>query len=121
MHAKELIDEMYLIQLREHDTSLSKYGEMVETTIDLNELDNHNYVIKPDYDQKLLELADKLMKVAFPPIVLRCMVVEGSRMDGCRQETVWTKNTATLAAILTSSSTSRSSLRTRPHMGTVSA
>jgi hypothetical protein len=120
MHAKELIDEMYLIQLREHDTSLSKYGEMVETTIDLNELDNHNYVIKPDYDQKLLELAEKLMKVAFPT-VLHCMVTEGSRMDGCRQETVWTKNTATLVAILTSNSTSRSSSRTRSHMGTVSA
>jgi hypothetical protein len=120
MHAKELIDEMYLIQLREHDTSLSKYGEMVETTIDLNELDNHNYVIKPDYDKKLLELAEKLMKVGFP-IVLRYMVAEGSRMDGCRQETVWTKNTATLVAILTSTSTSRSSSRTRSHMGTVSA
>ncbi|EIN09262.1 DNA mismatch repair protein [Punctularia strigosozonata HHB-11173 SS5] len=62
MHAKELIDEIYLVKLREYDGSLNKYGEMVETTIDLNELDNHNYVIKPDYDPKLQELAEKLMK-----------------------------------------------------------
>jgi len=36
---------------------------MVEQTIDLNELDNHNYVIKPDYDPKLQELAAKLTEV----------------------------------------------------------
>jgi DNA mismatch repair protein MSH2 len=36
---------------------------MVEQTIDLNELDNHNYVIKPDYDPRLQELAAKLTEV----------------------------------------------------------
>jgi DNA mismatch repair protein MSH2 len=48
---------------QEHESSLKKYGEMVETTIDLEELDNHNYVIKPDYDARLQELAEKLAKV----------------------------------------------------------
>jgi DNA mismatch repair protein MSH2 len=36
---------------------------MVEQTLDLDELENHNYVIKPDYDPKLQELADKLTEV----------------------------------------------------------
>lgn len=36
---------------------------MVEQTLDLDELDNHNYVIKPDYDPKLQELAGKLTEV----------------------------------------------------------
>lgn len=31
----------------------SKYVEMVETTIDLNRIRNHEYVIKPDYDKDL--------------------------------------------------------------------
>jgi DNA mismatch repair protein MSH2 len=36
---------------------------MVEQTIDLKELDRHNYVIKPDYDQNLKRLALKLSEV----------------------------------------------------------
>ena len=36
---------------------------MVENTIDLDELSSHNFVIKPDYDERLRELADKLMEI----------------------------------------------------------
>jgi DNA mismatch repair protein MSH2 len=36
---------------------------MVEQTIDLEELDHHNYIIKPDYDPLLLELSQKLDEV----------------------------------------------------------
>lgn len=36
---------------------------MVQQTLDLDELENHNFVIKPDYDEKLQELADKLKVV----------------------------------------------------------
>jgi hypothetical protein len=49
--------------LKEHEANLSKYAELVEQTIDLAELDRHNYVIKPEYDPHLQSLADKLMKV----------------------------------------------------------
>lgn len=38
---------------------------MVEQTLDLDELDNHKYVIKPDYDPKLRELSKKLAQVIF--------------------------------------------------------
>ncbi len=33
---------------------------MVEQTIDLDELDRHNYVIKPEYNARLQELAENL-------------------------------------------------------------
>lgn len=36
---------------------------MVEQTIDLTELDNHRFVIKPDYDERLMELAEKMVEV----------------------------------------------------------
>ena len=36
---------------------------MVESTLDLAELENHNYAIKPDYDERLQTLADKLGEV----------------------------------------------------------
>ena len=44
---------------QEFDGSLSKYSEMVQQTLDLDELENHNFVIKPDYDARLQSLADK--------------------------------------------------------------
>ncbi|CAE6457674.1 unnamed protein product [Rhizoctonia solani] len=60
---KALIKSQYLDELEEYSSSLSKYTEMVEQTIDLKELDRHNYVIKPDYDQNLKRLALKLSEV----------------------------------------------------------
>lgn len=36
---------------------------MVEQTLDLEELSSHNFVIKPDYDDRLRALADRLVKV----------------------------------------------------------
>lgn len=37
---------------------------MVEQTLDLSQLDSHRYVIKPDYDERLQALADKLIEVS---------------------------------------------------------
>ncbi|KAF8880020.1 DNA mismatch repair protein MutS [Infundibulicybe gibba] len=59
----KLLEETYLVSLREYETSLAKYAEMVEQTLDLEQLDHHNYVIKPDYDPRLQELADGLAVV----------------------------------------------------------
>lgn len=58
-----LLEEMSLSKLREHEASLAKYSEMVEQTLDLKELDKHKYVIKPDYDPRLQDLAEKLTEV----------------------------------------------------------
>ncbi|KAI0646460.1 DNA mismatch repair protein [Trametes meyenii] len=60
---KALLDETYLAKFREYDTALSKYAEMVQQTLDLDELENHSFVIKPDYDDRLRALADKLAEV----------------------------------------------------------
>lgn len=37
---------------------------MVEQTIDLTKLDTHSYVIKPEYDERLGKLAEKLFEVS---------------------------------------------------------
>ncbi|KAJ6454605.1 muts domain V-domain-containing protein [Mycena sanguinolenta] len=55
-----LIEELYLGVLRGFNESLEKYSDMVEQTIDLDELDRHNYVIKPEYDDNLGAIAKKL-------------------------------------------------------------
>ncbi|KAI0765364.1 DNA mismatch repair protein [Fomes fomentarius] len=60
---KTLLEETYLVKFREYETSLSKYSGLVEQTLDLDELENHNFVIKPDYDERLQALADKLTGV----------------------------------------------------------
>ncbi|THH18172.1 hypothetical protein EW146_g2753 [Bondarzewia mesenterica] len=62
-HGKELVDETYLthFEVRIPRAVLrvaGKYTEMVEQTLDLAELKQHNYVIKPDYDERLQKLAD---------------------------------------------------------------
>ena len=36
---------------------------MVEHTLDLDELKNHNFVIRPDYDARLQALAEKLKEI----------------------------------------------------------
>ncbi|KAF8630234.1 hypothetical protein AX15_003036 [Amanita polypyramis BW_CC] len=59
----QLLEYTYLEPLRECRNGLEKYGDMVEQTLDLNELDNHNYIIKPDYDPKLRELSKKIAQV----------------------------------------------------------
>ncbi|TFK39373.1 DNA mismatch repair protein MSH2 [Crucibulum laeve] len=59
----QLVEETYLKPLREYNLSLSKYSEMVEQTLDLDQLDHHNFVIKPDYDPRLQELSKKLTEV----------------------------------------------------------
>ncbi|KAG7443335.1 DNA mismatch repair protein [Guyanagaster necrorhizus] len=58
-----LIDEGYLTALREHGSNLSKYSEMVEQTLDLDQLDHHSYVIKPEFDPRLKEYAEELAMI----------------------------------------------------------
>ncbi|OAX37509.1 DNA mismatch repair protein, partial [Rhizopogon vinicolor AM-OR11-026] len=60
---KELIDEVYINPFQTVNNNLTKYAEMVESTLDLAELENHNYAIKPDYDERLQTLADKLVEI----------------------------------------------------------
>ncbi|ORY74755.1 DNA mismatch repair protein MSH2 [Leucosporidium creatinivorum] len=56
----ELIEETYLVKLREYSSALQPMREMVEETIDLDELDRHNFVIKPEFDETLGQLKERL-------------------------------------------------------------
>ncbi|GAA5858048.1 hypothetical protein JCM8547_006678 [Rhodosporidiobolus lusitaniae] len=57
---KGLIEELWLSCLRKLASDLLPYQELVETTIDLSELSRHNFVIKPEFDDSLRELMEKL-------------------------------------------------------------
>ena len=48
---------------QEHDDNLQKYNEMVEQTLDLSDTSSHTYVIKPEYDERLQDLAGQLAEL----------------------------------------------------------
>jgi DNA mismatch repair protein MSH2 len=60
---KDPLDEAYTTRLYEMSNSLSKLQEMVETTVDLDALDNHEYKIKPEFDDSLRIIRKKLDKL----------------------------------------------------------
>lgn len=58
-----LIAEQYTTAFQKFDDNITKFKEMVEQTIDLDQLKNHQYIIKPDYDEQLQSLADQIAEV----------------------------------------------------------
>ncbi|KIJ24074.1 hypothetical protein M422DRAFT_39300 [Sphaerobolus stellatus SS14] len=58
--AAHAIGEQYVAVFKEHEEHLQKYTEMVEQTLDLSDTHSHTYVIKPEYDERLQELAEQL-------------------------------------------------------------
>ncbi|ORY51832.1 DNA mismatch repair protein [Rhizoclosmatium globosum] len=48
-----LLEEMYTEKLKEYSTGLQRFQEMVETTIDIAAAENHEYIIKADFDEQL--------------------------------------------------------------------
>jgi len=62
---RDALDEAYTDKLRDFASSLSKLQEMVETTVDLDALDNHEYIIKPEFDDGLRIIRKKLDKVKY--------------------------------------------------------
>jgi DNA mismatch repair protein MSH2 len=60
---KDPLDEAYTTKLRDYSDSLAKLQEMVETTVDLDAMDNHEYKIKPEFDDGLKIIKRKLDKV----------------------------------------------------------
>ncbi|KAL2176597.1 muts domain V-domain-containing protein [Thermothelomyces heterothallicus CBS 202.75] len=60
---RDPLDEAYTNQLRGLSDSLAKLQEMVETTVDLDALDNHEFIIKPEFDDSLRIIRKKLDKL----------------------------------------------------------
>ncbi|KAL2163515.1 hypothetical protein VTH06DRAFT_5573 [Thermothelomyces fergusii] len=60
---RDPLDQAYTNQLRELSDSLAKLQEMVETTVDLDALDSHEFIIKPEFDDSLRIIRKKLDKL----------------------------------------------------------
>ncbi|QSZ31133.1 hypothetical protein DSL72_000696 [Monilinia vaccinii-corymbosi] len=59
------LDEAYTIKLRECSDHLGRLAELVETTVDLEAMDNHEYIIKPDFDPNLQTISRELEKLKY--------------------------------------------------------
>ncbi|KAL4810371.1 muts domain V-domain-containing protein [Aspergillus unguis] len=57
------LETEYTSKLRNHSNSLAKLEEMVETTVDLDALENHEFIIKPEFDDSLRIIRKKLDKL----------------------------------------------------------
>ncbi|KAK8137885.1 DNA mismatch repair protein [Apiospora sp. TS-2023a] len=60
---KDPLDEAYTKKLRHASDSLGKLAEMVETTVDLDALDNHEFIIKSEFDDGLRIIRKRLDKI----------------------------------------------------------
>ena len=57
---KDPLDEQYTNKLREISTNLEKLQELVETTVDLDAIDNHEFVIMPEFNEDLQNIRQRL-------------------------------------------------------------
>ncbi|KAH0845798.1 DNA mismatch repair protein msh-2 [Fonsecaea pedrosoi] len=57
------LETQYTSKLKELSSFLGKLAEMVETTVDLEALDRHEFIIKPEFDEQLKVIRAKLDKV----------------------------------------------------------
>lgn len=60
---KDPIDAVYTNQLNDLSNKLGKLAEMVETTVDLDALDHHEFIIKPEFDDTLRQIRERLDKL----------------------------------------------------------
>ncbi|KAF2274652.1 DNA mismatch repair protein [Westerdykella ornata] len=60
---KDPLDAEYTSKLREYSSAFAKFQEMVETTVDLDALDNHEFIIKPEFDDSLRTIRKRLDKL----------------------------------------------------------
>jgi len=59
---RDPIDAEYTTKLRGLSDKLAKLQEMVETTVDLDAMDNHEFIIKPEFDETLRSIRKQLEK-----------------------------------------------------------
>ncbi|KAF2195766.1 DNA mismatch repair protein [Zopfia rhizophila CBS 207.26] len=60
---RDPLDAEYTSKLREYSDSFAKLQDMVETTVDLDALDNHEFIIKPEFDDSLRMIRKRLDKL----------------------------------------------------------
>ena len=62
---KDPLDAEYTSKLVDFSSSLAKLQEMVETTVDLDALDHHEFIIKSEFDESLQIIRKKLEKLKY--------------------------------------------------------
>jgi len=62
---KDPLDEAYTLKLKEYANGFAKLLEMVETTVDLDALENHEFIIKHEFDDSLRIIRKKLDKLKY--------------------------------------------------------
>ncbi|KAF2101994.1 DNA mismatch repair protein MSH2 [Rhizodiscina lignyota] len=62
---KDPLEIEYISKIRRAADELSKLQEMVETTVDLDALENHEFIIKPDFDDGLKVIRKRLDKLKY--------------------------------------------------------
>ncbi|KAI4181199.1 MAG: hypothetical protein L6R41_006766 [Letrouitia leprolyta] len=62
---KDPLDAEYTSKLTEYSNSLARLQEMVETTVDLDALDHHEFIIKPEFDESLRTIRKRLDKLKY--------------------------------------------------------
>jgi DNA mismatch repair protein MSH2/vacuolar protein sorting-associated protein IST1 len=60
---RDPLDAEYTSKIREYSDAFAKLQEMVETTVDLDALDNHEFIIKPEFDESLRTIRKRLDKL----------------------------------------------------------
>ena len=60
---RDPLDAEYTSKLIEYSNSMIKLQEMVETTVDLDAMDRHEFIIKPEFDESLRIIRKRLDKL----------------------------------------------------------
>ena len=78
---KDPLDIEYTSKLINHSNSLAKLQEMVETTVDLEALDHHEFIIKPEFDDSLRIIRKRLDKLKYDMEVEHTKVGKDLKQD----------------------------------------